>query len=132
MVQTFTNFGSAESLILIPTNLFMLPMTFNLSLLTDKIIVSSASRRTFHVLYPTYYQHFIRQLADCPVRDLILVEKKLTHLSQKSRRDVMLTRHSANSCFFLSVSSVNLYKTDWGNRMSVKGVLCRSYLFFLI
>jgi uncharacterized protein YjeT (DUF2065 family) len=26
-------------------------------------------------LYPTFYQHFIRQLADSPVRDLILVEK---------------------------------------------------------
>jgi len=68
------------------------------TLLTDKINVSSL--RDFS-LFCILLSTNILPLQGSPVRDLILVEKKLTHLSQKSRRDVTFTRHSANSGFFV-------------------------------
>jgi len=43
----------------------------------------------------------ILPLRGSPVRDIMLVEKKLTLIAQKSHRDVTITRHSANSHFFV-------------------------------
>ncbi len=44
----------------------------------------------FVVWYPVFYQHFIRQLSDNPVRDIMWVDINLTPSVTKSRRNGIL------------------------------------------